>query len=84
MKKLLCVLLFACPIIASEKPNINIPKQDQLRESLRNNRDEVNLATGAAIVGSIIAAPAAPILVPAVFVSAVVLRIYMGENTKDK
>ncbi len=89
MKRILSLLLISAPLFASQqpnKPNLTIQKmdRDQVRENLRNNRDNVNLATGMALAGSIIAAPVAPILVPVTFASALALRIFMDEGPKNK
>ncbi len=89
MKKLLCVLLFACPIIASERPNIATPKSElksvmTTRQVLKESETALKISIGMMVVGSIAAAPTAPILVPVAFLANIATRICMEENNKPK
>lgn len=89
MKKLLCVLLFACPIIASEKPSSSTHKPEPkpvitTRQVLQENGTALKVGMGMMVVGGIVAAPAAPILVPAAFITGIAARIWMEENNKPK
>lgn len=89
MKKLLCVLFFACPIIASEKPNFSIHKPElkpviTTRQVLQENATALKVSMGMMVVGSIAAAPTAPILVPVAFLANIATRIWIEENNKAK